>query len=402
MRNIPHNREKEELYMKKRLLSLALALACCLGLAVPVSAAGTTKVVENVEQGLKISMDGFLREETHRYNNIIYIDEDTGELSGSTSMYKIYVVADNSTVTVEALPGRKYADPSFLEALKDWLKQVGGGISSNEPGYEEYKAFSDNMESYAYESPYWEDWYAEYKGFVYDFGGIPRPLEKATTLTATPSQGKDFIVLYEGYGVCWMCESDYNRLVPATLQTSSWAAVEVERAWDADIMPFSPYLVDCTRGMTREEFAAVTVRLYSAMMGNPGYWPDADEEHPFTDVDWETTNFEREIGMAYNLGFVKGTNTAGTQFSPQATLTRQEAAVMLGRVFTKLGGTIPAVSNTSFADDGSVAGWAKSEVAFMSGKGIVKGVGDNKFAPTKTLSIQEAVIMANRMLETLK
>ena len=26
MRNIPHNREKEELYMKKRLLSLALAL----------------------------------------------------------------------------------------------------------------------------------------------------------------------------------------------------------------------------------------------------------------------------------------------------------------------------------------------------------------------------------------
>ena len=52
-------------------------------------------------------------------------------------------------------------------------------------------------------------------------------------------------------------------------------------------------------------------------------------------MDWETTNFEREIGMAYNLGFVKGTNTAGTQFSPQATLTRQEAAVMLGRVFTQ-------------------------------------------------------------------
>ena len=77
-------------------------------------------------------------------------------------------------------------------------------------------------------------------------------------------------------------------------------------------------------------------------------------------------------------------------------------AVMLGRVFTKLGGTISAVSSTAFADDGSVAGWAKSEVAFMSGKDIVKGVGDNKFAPTKALSIQEAVIMANRMLETLK
>jgi hypothetical protein len=38
----------------------------------------------------------------------------------------------------------------------------------------------------------------------------------------------------------------------------------------------------------------------------------------------------------------------------------------------------------------------------MSGKDIVKGVGENKFAPTKTLSIQEAVIMANRMLGSLK
>ena len=30
----------------------------------------------------------------------------------------------------------------------------------------------------------------------------------------------------------------------------------------------------------------------------------------------------------------------------------------------------PAVSSTAFADDGNVAGWAKSEVAFMSGKEI--------------------------------
>ena len=260
----------------------------------------------------------------------------------------------------------------------------------------------NNRESYAYELPYWEDWHLDHEGFFYDFGGVARPLEKATTLTATPSENEDFIVLYEGYGVYWMCESDFNKLVPATLQASSWAKAEVEKAYDAEIMPFSPYVADCTKGMTRAQFAAVTVYLYSAMMGNPGYYPEVDEDHPFTDVDYDATDLETEIGMAYNLGFVKGSNTAGTLFSPKATLTRQEAAVMLGRVFTKLGGTIPAVSNTAFADDGSVAGWAKSEVAFMSGKDIVEGVGDNKFAPTKTLSIQEAVIMANRMLETLK
>ena len=388
--------------MKKRLLAVFLALALCVGLTVPAFAAGTKKVVENTTQGLKITMDGFLRVETRRYNNNLYIDETGAVFDGWTDTYKIYVVADNSTVTVEALPGRKYADPSFLEALKDWLKKPGGGINSTEPGYEEYEAFSNNRESYAYELPYWEDWHLEHEGFFYDFGGVARPLEKATTLTATPSENEDFIVLYEGYGVYWMCESDFNKLVPATLQASSWAKAEVEKAYDAEIMPFSPYVADCTKGMTRAQFAAVTVYLYSAMMGNPGYYPEVDEDHPFTDVDYDATDLETEIGMAYNLGFIKGSNSAGTLFNPKGTLTRQEAAVMLGRVFTKLGGTIPTVSNTAFADDGDVAGWAKSEVAFMSGKDIVKGVGDNKFAPTKTLSIQEAVIMANRMLETLK
>ena len=384
--------------MKKKLLSLALALACCLGLAVPVSAAGTTKVVENVEQGLKISMDGFLREETHRYNNIIYIDEDTGELSGSTSMYKIYVVADNSTVTVEALPGRKYADPSFVEATKDLKDRPG--ITSEDPGYAVYKAFSENKSQYAYELRYAFDWDPEGPWFQ-DAVMPPWPLEKAVTYTVSPSSDDNFS-LSASYDVFWLCESDYNKLVSATVQASSWARAEVAQAYNAGIMHFSPYILDCTQGMTRADFAAVTVRLYAAALGK-SYWDlDVKKDHPFTDATWEDTMLDEEIGMAYNLGFVKGTNTAGTQFSPQATLTRQEAAVMLGRVYTKLGGTIPAVSNTSFADDGNVAGWAKSEVAFMSGKDIVKGVGDNQFAPTKTLSIQEAVIMANRMLETLK
>ena len=229
----------------------------------------------------------------------------------------------------------------------------------------------------------------------------PWPLEKAVTYTVSPSSDDNFS-LSASYDVFWLCESDYNKLVSATVQASSWARAEVAQAYNAGIMHFSPYILDCTQGMTRADFAAVTVRLYAAALGK-SYWDlDVKKDHPFTDATWEDTMLDEEIGMAYNLGFVKGTNTAGTQFSPQATLTRQEAAVMLGRVYTKLGGTIPAVSNTSFADDGSVAGWAKSEVAFMSGKDIVEGVGDNKFAPTKTLSIQEAVIMANRMLETLK
>ena len=384
--------------MKKRLLAVFLALALCVGLTVPAFAAGTKKVVEDQAHGVKITMNGFLRVETRRYNCGVWYNEFEERLSGTTPEFTIYVVADNSTVTVEALPGRKYADPSFVEATKDLKDRPG--ITSEDPGYAVYKAFSENKSQYAYELRYAFDWDPEGPWFQ-DAVMPPWPLEKAVTYTVSPSSD-DYFSLSASYDVFWLCESDYNKLVPATVQASSWARADVAQAYNAGIMHFSPYILDCTQGMTRADFAAVTVWLYAAAMGKSSWELDVEKDHPFTDATWEDTMLDEEIGMAYNLGFIKGSNSAGTLFSPKATLTRQEAAAMLGRVYTKLGGTIPAVSNTSFADDGNVAGWAKSEVAFMSGKDIVKGVGDNQFAPTKTLSIQEAVIMANRMLETLK
>lgn len=384
--------------MRKKMLSLALALVMCLGLTVPVSAAGTQKVLVDETHGVKITLNGFLREVTHPYNHNVWYDEDTGELSGVTIEHTIYVVANNSTVTIEALEGRKYADPSFVEALKDY-NRYEGFHSTNSPEYEAYRAFfSENMGQYAYESTYNYDWDPDNRCFV-DFGGYAWPLEKAVTETVSPT-GNRYFSLYAGYEFSWLCESDYGKLVSAALQTSSWAQTEVKKAYDANIMPFSPYLVDCARDMTRDEFAATTVRLYAAMTGK-NYWElDVDTEHPFTDVDWETTSYEDEVGMAYNLGFVQG--KGDSLFKPKDTLSRQEAAVMLARVYSKVHGDIPKVSNTAFADDGDVASWAKSEVVFMAGKEIVKGVGENRFAPTKTLSIQEAVIMANRMLEKLK
>lgn len=398
--------------MRKKLLSLALAMALCLGLAAPASAAGTKKVVEDETHGVKITMNEFLRTETHRYNRDVWIDEDFPAIDkpvGGTIDLTLYVVADNSTVTVEALPGRKYADP-ILKGVNRW-DFVMGKPDTNSPEYAAYQAVRENVADYALDTSEWHEWIRAEK-FFHNESGPMWPLFEAMTYTVSPSPDKDEYgdlneigpALIAGYDAIWICESDYARLVPAKLQASGWAAEEVTRAWDATLMPFSPYLVDCTKDMTRAQFAAVTVNLYAAMSGKT-YWAllnDVDTDHPFTDVDYETTDLESEIGIAYNLGFVRGSNTAGTLFSPTDTLTRQEAAVMLGRVYAKLHGDIPTVSNTTFADDKDVADWAKSQVAFMSSKEVVKGKGDNRFAPKDALSIQEAVIMANRMLENLK
>lgn len=181
-----------------------------------------------------------------------------------------------------------------------------------------------------------------------------------------------------------------------TIQASRWAVHELERAWEAGVFPeeIDPYRDDCTREMIRAEFAAITVRLYE-LMGGKLHLSSSFQQlhpHPFTDID----NYDYNIREAYGLGFINGV-TADT-FDPNGILTREQAAAMLGRVYEKVCGSLPAAAATSFADDGKVDRYAKAAVDFLARNGVVGGIGGNEFAPKKALTVQEAVIMAYRML----
>ena len=90
----------------------------------------------------------------------------------------------------------------------------------------------------------------------------------------------------------------------------------------------------------------------------------------------------------------------GERFDPNGPLTREQAAAMLGRVCEKLYGTLPEAEATTFEDDGEIDRYAKAAVAHLARNGVVGGVGNNAFAPKKSLTVQEAVVMALRMLET--
>lgn len=54
---------------------------------------------------------------------------------------------------------------------------------------------------------------------------------------------------------------------------------------------------------------------------------------------------------------------------------------------------------TAFADDDKISSWAKDSVYFMVANNIIKGVGDNKFAPKNTTPAEEAVQYANATRE---
>ena len=173
-------------------------------------------------------------------------------------------------------------------------------------------------------------------------------------------------------------------------QVDGWAKSQVNEAISSGLVA-GGLGEDYRVNITRAQFAATTVKLYEAMSGEKAA-PAA--ENPFTDTS------DPVILQAAELGFVYG--ITGDTFAPGRLVTREQAAAMLSRVYTKLGGEIPQVTATSFADDSGISGYAKSSVAFMAEKGIVSGKGENRFDPSGSASVQEALSIALRMYKSLK
>ena len=197
---------------------------------------------------------------------------------------------------------------------------------------------------------------------------------------------------------------------------SDWAQSELAEADSLDLIPDSLRGADLTDYVTRAEFAAISVRLYEVLSGEAAV---VAEENPFTDTT------DAEVLKAYNVGITRGTST--TAFSPDVLLNREQAATMLTRVYKKVTiegweigkdadfaeefltmFTMPA----PFADDAKISDWAKSSVYFMAANAIIKGIGDNTFAPRAITSAEEAagyaqatreqaIAMATRIVKNL-
>ena len=178
---------------------------------------------------------------------------------------------------------------------------------------------------------------------------------------------------------------------------SDWAEAEVEKAFDLNVIPEGFFGADLTKPITRAEFAAVSVKAYEAMSGLKAA---PASPNPFTDTN------DAEVLKAYNVGITTG--VTADKFDPYALINREQAATMLTRVLKKaliegwaigidrdfvLQYTKPA----PFADDAQISSWAKESVYFMVANDIIKGVGDNKFAPKDPYTIEQSIITIMRL-----
>ena len=139
------------------------------------------------------------------------------------------------------------------------------------------------------------------------------------------------------------------------------------------------------RNITRAEFVAMMNRAY-------GYTRTAG--HPFTDVsvrDW----FSDDIDIAYNMGYFKG--TSDTTASPNDTLTREQAAVLLSRNMMLQ----PTVGETlGFSDTRTLSDWSRGLVGAAAANGIISGYSNGSFQPKRNITRGEVAAMLVRAIGT--
>ena len=165
-------------------------------------------------------------------------------------------------------------------------------------------------------------------------------------------------------------------------------------------------LANGTSGTTFSADASVTRAEFTALMARalqlPASGGDGNEGYGFDDVA-ATAWYRKDVFRAVAAGIVNGRDTR--RFAPDATITRQEMAVMIGRAYSYLGlaaspsGPDPA---ETFADGGQIGDWAKDAVALAVGEGLLKGVTEDRFDPSGLTTRAQAAVVLKRLLVKLE
>lgn len=136
--------------------------------------------------------------------------------------------------------------------------------------------------------------------------------------------------------------------------------------------------------MTRAQFAAIVNRILN-------YSSESTDISKYKDVSasaWYKSDMAKALAAAYLSG------TSEETMSPEASVTREQAFVIIARIL-KLD-TSDTSALDAYADAADVSDWAKGSVAALIKAGYVTGDDNKKINPKKALTRAEGVTVLNR------
>ncbi len=119
---------------------------------------------------------------------------------------------------------------------------------------------------------------------------------------------------------------------------------------------------------------------------------------PFTDVS-KTHWAYKAIKNCYDIGIVKGVTTS--QFQPNKTFSRAEAAQMTMNLIKAKGITIKLENSSMSYTDVTQSHWAYEAIKFCHRAGIMKGLSAFTFAPNNTMTRAEAAQLITNLMQKI-
>ena len=165
--------------------------------------------------------------------------------------------------------------------------------------------------------------------------------------------------------------------IPPSKLSSDWARDAINSALSQQLIPTNLQF-NYTQSITRAEFCALAVALYERETG-----AIIIERATFTD---STDINVQKLG---GLGIVGGTGNGA--FSPDASLSREQAAVILANLAAAMDKPLEDAT-ADFADMKNAADWAVAAIGQVQEAGIMGGIGDNLFAPKTAYTREQSIV----------
>lgn len=218
--------------------------------------------------------------------------------------------------------------------------------------------------------------------------------------SAAERNGVKLICLTFGAETSSDCFADSTELLDwgfenrdAVLFPSEWAKDEVNEALELGIVPEAMqrlYAGSVTREHVAELFASLIEAVSGADISELAADPGSSSSGSFTDTDNEAV-----LAMS-SLGILNGVGEG--RFSPDGSLTREQAAAIVNRV-ARYFGVEDEGEDHPFTD--TEGRWVDAELSLPYNCGIIKGVTETEFAPEAQLTTEQTILMGLRLYRML-
>ncbi|WP_391563910.1 pectinesterase family protein [Paenibacillus cremeus] len=141
--------------------------------------------------------------------------------------------------------------------------------------------------------------------------------------------------------------------------------------------------------ITRAQFATLLVRVL-------GLTPNTEMKYSdVTSGDW----YAGAVGAAVKAGLIEGFTNGS--FLPNAPITREQMATAIGRALKQQSkpSAVDVKTLSAFTDSSQISSTAKEAVALVVKAGIMNGLTDTTFGPTKEATRAQAAVIMKRYLQ---